>query len=110
MHKIVPGVSAVAAVEVEPACGGGVALVRAAFTVGEGGAEEDGDASCGGGDRARLKDAMGQRCGGQWFEWGQAWFVDDGVEERSELAPTWVRHFNGPPGSHSATPARASAQ
>ena len=59
MHKIVPGVSAVAAVEVEPACGGGVALVRAAFTVGEGGAEEDGDASCGGGDRARLKDAMG---------------------------------------------------
>ena len=38
--------------------GGGVALVRAALRVGEGGAEEEGEMSYVAGERARLKDAI----------------------------------------------------
>ncbi len=58
------------AVDVE-ACGGGVALVRMALRAGEEGGEDEGDPSCGGGERARLKDAAMVRVVQAVIEWWQ---------------------------------------
>ena len=44
--------------DVDGSCGGGVALVRAALSVGEDGADEEGERSWAAGERARLKDAI----------------------------------------------------
>ena len=41
----------------DASCGGGDALVRSALEVGEDEGDEDGERSCGGGERARLKAA-----------------------------------------------------
>lgn len=101
VQRIGPEVVPPAVTDVEGPWGGGVALVRAALIVGEEGWEEEGEASKGGGERARLKDAMEEGEGsGQWEEW----FVVR-VDGRDRPGRSRARFDQGP-----AEPARARVQ
>ena len=103
MQRMPVWLEPVADVDVDVDCsGGGVALARASFGVGDVTGEGDRERSCCGGERARLKDAMGEmgRVSGGGAEEVELQYAGEGG-----TAPVpWCEVMAGDPGRRSLDP------